>query len=150
MQKVDVQGKKEFWMMPCNILCSLGPIVYLKFYNGKTHVTSILAIEQIQPDVINECDCILDIELVKKALLWYCPKEVWGRFYIIRPSKYPLLQLPNYKRISVHKLIIRYQNREKDLGNLTVHHINGNTEDARIENLQLLTREEHSKVHGFN
>ena len=32
--------------------------------------------------------------------------------------------------------------------NEEVHHINGNSMDNRIENLQLLTTKEHNKLHG--
>jgi hypothetical protein len=61
-----------------------------------------------------------------------------------------------YKRLRLSKEVTRDEHRvlmEKHLGrtldtNEVVHHINGDRRDNRIENLQILTLSEHSKLHG--
>ena len=63
--------------------------------------------------------------------------------------------MSGYKRVNINKYDTRYEHRtimEQHLGRpLTddevVHHINGDTFDNRIENLQLMTRTEHTRLH---
>lgn len=51
-----------------------------------------------------------------------------------------------YGRIYTHRLIMsQYLGRPLEIYE-DVHHINGNTQDNRIENLQLLSKSEHSKL----
>jgi len=47
-----------------------------------------------------------------------------------------------------HRLIMEDYLKRKLTSNEVIHHINGNTKDNRIENLQVLSNSEHSKLHN--
>lgn len=54
----------------------------------------------------------------------------------------------NKKVLGVHTVVaMKYLNYFKGC---VVHHINGNTHDNTLENLEVISRSEHSKLHGKN
>ena len=53
-----------------------------------------------------------------------------------------------HKNIQLHRAVYAYYNGENVIEGFDVHHANVNPADNNIENLQLLTRSEHQKVHG--
>lgn len=54
---------------------------------------------------------------------------------------------PNYKRVCVHRWTMEQKLGRKLYFNENVHHINGNKSDNRIENLELVERSVHSRMH---
>ena len=55
----------------------------------------------------------------------------------------------NGKKIDEHRIIMQEYLGRKLNSNEIVHHINGNKSDNRIENLQVMSRSEHAKLHGL-
>lgn len=62
--------------------------------------------------------------------------------------KYKALKIKG-KRIDEHRYIIEQYLGRKLNRDEVVHHINGNKSDNRLENLQVMSRSEHSRLHAL-
>lgn len=61
-------------------------------------------------------------------------------------KQYPTIQV-NKKQWRVHRAIMEQHIGRSLLSNELVHHKNGDKHDNRIDNLEIVTREEHKKLH---
>lgn len=62
-------------------------------------------------------------------------------------KQYPTIQV-NKKQWRIHRYIMEKHIGRKLLSNELVHHINGNKHDNKINNLQIVSRSEHKKLHS--
>ena len=62
-------------------------------------------------------------------------------------SKYKKIKMPDGGTIDEHRFIMQVHIGRKLEFNEVVHHLNGDKQDNRIENLQLMQRSQHSKIH---
>lgn len=67
---------------------------------------------------------------------------------ISRHIKYKRINI-NGKRMYEHRYIMECHIGRKLRTNEHVHHINHDTHDNRIENLQVIDKREHAKLHAF-
>lgn len=63
--------------------------------------------------------------------------------------KYKAIKV-NGKKIDEHRYIMEQHLGRKLTKNEVVHHINGNKQDNRLENLELMSRSEHSRKHAIS
>jgi len=75
-------------------------------------------------------------------------KKGSGRGVTKKPNGYIEYTAGENKGRSVHVVLMEKNIGRRIFANECVHHINGNREDNRIENLQLMTRREHAKLHA--
>jgi predicted DNA-binding protein YlxM (UPF0122 family) len=69
-----------------------------------------------------------------------------GKKYTSRNNGY--MACTDGVRSSMHRDVWCFHNGEIP-ENYDIHHINGNKTDNRLENLQILPKSEHTKLHGF-
>lgn len=67
---------------------------------------------------------------------------------ILNKNGYLSLCIGNHREY-VHRLVMEEHLGRKLTDDESVHHINGDRTDNRIENLQLLTKSEHSRLHAI-
>lgn len=72
----------------------------------------------------------------------------WGRAYEQGNYYYIGDRLSQYRGRYLHRLIYEDAHKVTLLGNAHIHHIDGNSLNNDLDNLQLISANEHSKIHG--
>ena len=85
-------------------------------------------------------------EKMRNARLLWGEKNAAG--ISIKPNGYAEYTRGKNKGRTVHVVLMEEKIGRKLMPNEVVHHINKNRADNRIENLQLMTRREHSRLHA--
>ncbi len=97
----------------------------------------------------NACDCIVDYEVLEKAIIEECnrrnviPKENY-KIYLYRG--YAGISI-KHDKVSVHRLIGKYMVGFDLPSDISVHHIDGNKMNNDISNLQVIRKDLHTKQH---
>lgn len=98
-------------------------------------------------EFINECNCIVDLNELEQAILWYQSKPTSSVKKIYLHGNYPAVSIHNQK-IHIHRLLMQYWLNTKLPFEYSVHHLNENKLDARKENLSLILNSAHNSSHN--
>lgn len=103
-----------------------------------------------QKDIIfiNDAGCIVDNDLLKRAVLWYAgDKFVHSLKHIYIHGRYPAVSIYR-KKIHIHRLILFYKMKSKIISSIVVHHKDGNRLNCSEDNLSLDTNSHHASLHN--
>ena len=98
-------------------------------------------------DFINECDCLVDVELLESAILWFSHGNLKSPRKIYMHAKYPCVSVFD-KKIHVHRLIGMYLWRETIANGMVVHHEDHNKLNSRVDNLSVMSNTIHASHHN--
>ena len=95
----------------------------------------------------NTSHCIVNGNLLAKAILWYQIEPTFSNKKIYMYGKYPAVSIGK-KKIHVHRLLIMYWHRKILKSSEYVHHKNGNRLDCTIGNLEIMDAKKHQILHN--
>ena len=99
---------------------------------------------QKQIKFVNSCNCIVDYDLLEKALLWYADDNLKTPRKIFMYGKYPGVNIYN-KKIHIHRLLMMYWLKRNLEKGEYVHHLNERKLDASRQNLFLYNASKHQQ-----
>ena len=106
--------------------------------------------EQNFIEFINDCNCNVDYEELRKAIIWYQNKPTTRIKHIYIHQKYPAISIHN-KKLHIHRLLMMYWSNQKNIDNeIYVHHIDKNKMNATRQNLMFMNKKEHQSIHNKN
>lgn len=96
---------------------------------------------------VNKTDCIVDLDLLERACVWFSDKPLVSKKSIFMYGKYPAVAIYRNK-IHIHRLMMSFVLGRHLKTNEYVHHKNGNRLDCRLDNLQLIDAFTHQSMHN--
>jgi hypothetical protein len=96
---------------------------------------------------INKCECIVDYDILEKAMLWITHAPLKKNRVIYLHGKYPCVSIYNNK-FHVHRLIKAFLENRVLLKSEFVHHKNHNKLDSSLGNLEIMNDSAHQSLHN--
>ena len=96
---------------------------------------------------INSCDCLVDYDLLERAMLWFSAGNLKSPRKIYMHGRYPAVSIFD-KKIHIHRLILLYINKGMIVDKMVAHHKDENRRNSQLENLELLSSSIHAKHHN--
>lgn len=98
---------------------------------------------------INDCGCVIDLELLSKAVLWYANAPVQKVKHIYLYGEYAAVSIGREK-VHVHRLLMEFSIGHKLDSKLSVHHLDENKLNDEISNLAIMVNKYHNQHHMEN
>lgn len=96
---------------------------------------------------VNQCNCLVDVDVLEKAMLWYSGGNLKSPRKIYMHAKYPCVSIFD-KKIHVHRLIGLYLWRDIVVSGMVVHHKDHDKLNASIDNLDIISNTVHASHHN--
>lgn len=104
--------------------------------------------EQKRIEFINDCNCIVDYEQLRNAIIWYQDKPTTRIKHIYIHQRYPAVSIHN-KKVHIHRLLMMYWSKQKNISrDVYVHHKDKNRLNATRENLLFMDSKQHQSLHN--
>lgn len=94
----------------------------------------------------NKCLCVVDYDLLRKAMLWLSDKPQLEKKTIYLHGKYPAVSVLGEK-IHVHRLLARYVVGVLKRSDV-VHHKDSDKLNAALDNLEVISAQTHGHIHN--
>lgn len=95
----------------------------------------------------NKCKCVVDYNLLEKAMIWYAKNTLKKHRVIYMYGEYAAVSIYNEK-IHIHRLLKMYVDKTIYPSYIHVHHINGDKLNNSIDNLTLVLDTHHASSHN--
>lgn len=98
-------------------------------------------------EFVNECNCLVDLDELKNAIIWYSEKPVTRLKKIYMHGMYPAISI--YKeKIHVHRLLMMYWIGRKLMTEEYVHHKDECKTNSSRKNLEIMQSGVHQSHHN--
>jgi len=94
----------------------------------------------------NACGCVVDEEILARAMLAFTDKPLLSRKRIFMYGRYPAISIHGQK-IHIHRLVAWYCLATSLVAHLVVHHRDGNPLNCAVANLAIITDSIHATNH---